>query len=67
MGKIIAPQLDARTRPCNFHPHLKNKYVATDPYQRRWRSAHGGFSAKAETVREARAEAFVTMRARRWR
>ena len=20
---IIAPQLDARTRPCNFHPHLK--------------------------------------------
>ncbi|HHM0125739.1 TPA: molybdenum cofactor biosynthesis protein, partial [Escherichia coli] len=19
----IAPQLDARTRPCNFHPHLK--------------------------------------------
>ncbi|MBJ3816593.1 molybdenum cofactor biosynthesis protein B [Shimwellia pseudoproteus] len=21
--QIIAPQLDARTRPCNFHPHLK--------------------------------------------
>ncbi len=20
---IIAPQIDARTRPCNFHPHLK--------------------------------------------
>ncbi|MBN0764238.1 molybdenum cofactor biosynthesis protein, partial [Mycobacterium tuberculosis] len=20
---IIAPQLDARTRPCNFIPHLK--------------------------------------------
>ncbi len=20
---IIAPQLDARTRPCNFHPHIK--------------------------------------------
>ena len=20
---VIAPQLDARTRPCNFHPHLK--------------------------------------------
>ncbi len=20
---IIAPQLDSRTRPCNFHPHLK--------------------------------------------
>jgi molybdenum cofactor biosynthesis protein B len=23
VGNIIAPQLDARTRPCNFHPHLK--------------------------------------------
>lgn len=22
---IIAPQLDARTRPCNFHPHLKKE------------------------------------------
>lgn len=21
---IIAPQLDARQRPCNFHPHIKN-------------------------------------------
>lgn len=31
----IAPQIDACTCPCTFHPHLKKLHVATDPH-RRW-------------------------------